>query len=270
MPAEYFFENDPLKTRENYGGLSLILDFDGTLVPIQGDPRACILTPDIKRQLEAIARSGNSSLAILSGRSLSDIQERVGIGSIYYGGSHGLEISGPHTRYVHPGALPMKPLINGVRRVLEREVEGIEGVLIEAKKFTFALHYRSASKTDGALARKILHGIVSGHPDRGRMAIKKGKQVLELAPDVLWDKGRAALFILHRLDRTYLPVYVGDDVTDEAAFRALEKKGITVRIGPSKRSAAGYYLKNQREISRFLSHISDAIHSDFEKGAHRQ
>jgi trehalose-phosphatase len=83
----------------------------------------------------------------------------------------------------------------------------------------------------------------------------RGKKVLELAPNIPWDKGKAALFILQELKRNYLPIYVGDDATDEAAFKALNEDGVTIRVGKSKKTAAKYYLKGQWEVSRFLKHI---------------
>ena len=116
MPPEYFFDKDPLEINGDNRAILLMCDFDGTLVPIQGDPGKCILLPDIRKQLEMIVHTGNSSVAILSGRSLSDIRKRVPIKDIYHAGSHGLEISGPGIRYVHPGAVAAKFIIDKVRQ----------------------------------------------------------------------------------------------------------------------------------------------------------
>ena len=83
--------------------------------------------------------------------------------------------------------------------------------------------------------------------------------VLELAPDASWNKGSAALWILNNLRGKYLPVYVGDDWTDENAFRALNKQGVTIRVGKSANTAAKYYLKNQREVSEFLKRLEEFV-----------
>ncbi|MEW6118428.1 MAG: trehalose-phosphatase [Nitrospirota bacterium] len=90
----------------------------------------------------------------------------------------------------------------------------------------------------------------------------KGKKVLELLPDIMWDKGSAVLWILRRLEDVHLPVYVGDDVTDENAFRAIGNKGITIRVGTSKKTCAQYYLKTSREVQRLLQMVRKLVEDD--------
>jgi trehalose 6-phosphate phosphatase len=259
MSPEYFFDKSLLEINGDNRAIFLMCDFDGTLAPIQGDPGKCILLPDIRKQLEMIIRTGNSHVAILSGRSLSDIQKRVPIKDIYHAGSHGLEISGPNIEYVHPKALVAKTIIDKIRKSVEKEIVNIEGILIEKKKFSFTLHYRMANKADGAFMRKTFYKIISENTENQTMAILKGKKVLELTPNVLWDKGKAALLIIKQLEKTCLPIYIGDDVTDESAFKALSEGGITIRVGISKKTAAQYYLKNQREILQFLHYINEMV-----------
>lgn len=259
MPPEYFFENDPLKITGDHHPILIMCDFDGTLVPIQGDPQRCFLFPDIRKLLELITHSGNSTVAILSGRSLSDLRKRVSIKDVYLSGSHGLEVSGPNMNYVHPKAATAKSIIDGIRRDLEKKIGNIQGILIEKKTFAFTLHYRMAIKKNKVIAQRAFYESVSEHTgSQKKVAILKGKQVLELTPDVEWDKGKACLLILKQLRRPYLPVYIGDDVTDEAAFRALSTNGTTVRVGKSKKTAAQYYLRHQWEILQFLEYIDKA------------
>jgi len=259
MPPEYFFDKCALELNDDNRPILLMCDFDGTLAPIQGDPGKCILLPDIRKQLELIVHSGNSHVAILSGRSLFDIKKRVPIRGIYHAGSHGLEISGPNMQYVHPKALAARTIIDKVRMSVKKEFANIEGILIEKKKFSFTLHYRMANKADGAFVRKTFYKIISENTQKQSVAILKGKKVLELSPNASWDKGSAALLILRRLKKILLPVYIGDDVTDEAAFKALYGSGITIRVGKSKKTAAQYYIRDQREILRFLQYISEMI-----------
>ena len=83
----------------------------------------------------------------------------------------------------------------------------------------------------------------------------RGKKVLELVPNIHWDKGKAALFLLEKFNKTCLPVYVGDDVTDETAFNALKEYGITIRVGKSKQTQAEYYLRGQWEVLRLLQYL---------------
>ncbi len=258
MPPEYFFDKDPLGFNGYKHTILLMCDFDGTLAPIQGDPGKCILLPDIGKQLEIIAHTDNSRVAILSGRPLADIQRKAPIKDIFHAGSHGLEISGPQTRYIHPGAVAVKPIIDKVRNSFEEKIGNVKGILIEKKKLSFTLHYRMANKTNWEFVRKTFYKTISENTERERMAVLKGKKVLELLPNVPWDKGRAALLIIKQLKKKCLPVYIGDDVTDECAFKALFECGITIRVGQSKKTAAQYYLKNQKEISRFLEYINRA------------
>ena len=259
MPSEYFFDKDPLKNIHNGRGILLMCDFDGTLVPIQKDPEDCVMLPDIRTKLEIIVHRSNSFVAILSGRPLSDIRKRVPIEGIHHAGSHGLEISGPQSRYVRPGTVAGKFIIDKVRTRLEEEINNIPGIFIEKKRFSFALHYRMANKENGAFVRRAFYKIISENAEGSNIEVLKGKKVLELAPDLSWDKGKAALLIIKRLNKKCLPVYIGDDVTDESVFKTLSGRGLTVRVGPSKRTAAQYHLKHQNEISRFLEYINDAL-----------
>ena len=192
---------------------------------------------------------------------LSDIQRKVPIKGIYHAGSHGLEISGPNMQYVHLKALAARTIIDKVRMSVKKEFANIEGILIEKKKFSFTLHYRMANKTDGAFVRKTFYKIISENTGKQGIAILKGKKVLELAPNVSWDKGQAALMIIRQLEKTCLPIYIGDDVTDETAFNALSESGITIRVGFSNKTAAQYFIRDQREILRFLQYISEMIHT---------
>ena len=143
--------------------------------------------------------------------------------------------------------------------MLNVEITGMEGAWIERKKFTASLHFRSVLKKEVPSVKKAFYKIVSEFSGDRRLAVIKGKMVLELAPDASWNKGSAALWILNRLKGKYLPVYVGDDLTDETAFRALNKKGITIRVGKSARTVADYYLKGQRDVSEFLKRLEEFI-----------
>jgi len=259
VEPEYFFENKDPKLECGLRSFFLFLDFDGTLVPIQNDPTKCVLSPGMKGYLEAISLSGNASIAILSGRTVSDVKKKVQMKNIYYGGNHGLEISGPNLSYTHPDALQGKHVIDKICRKIENEICNIEGALIEKKKFGFTLHYRLANKEGKALIKSTFYKIIAESTEPQAISILRGKKVIELAPKIFWDKGKAALFLLQRQKKNYLPLYVGDDITDEKAFEALRERGLTVRIGKSKKSAAQYYLKGQWEVSRFLHHINNLI-----------
>ncbi len=263
MPPTYFFEKKSFNRFRNkikqYPRIALFLDFDGTLVPIQKDPAQCFLLHETKKQLLLLTDSKHCYITILSGRSLSDIKKRVGIKKIYYGGNHGLNISGSGMRYTHPEAQKAKSIINAIERRLKKEIAKIKGVWLENKKYSLSLHFRSVTATDIPLIKKIFRNTVDEFLKKNLLSVIKGKKVLELVPAVSWDKGKAVFLILQRLKHKCLPIYIGDDQTDENAFRALNKKGITIRVGKSAKTAADYYLKNQREVSEFLKRVKEFI-----------
>jgi trehalose-phosphatase len=246
--------------------IALFLDFDGTLVPIQEDPSGCVLPEDMREKLKSLADSGRCYLIILSGRALPDIKGMVGVSNICYSGNHGLVISGNDVTYVHPKALTAKRFVDKAARMLNSEIAGIEGAWIERKKFTASLHYRSVRKEDVLSVKKAFHKVSSKFSENDRLAVVRGKKVLEFVPDVSWTKGSAALWILNNLKGKYLPIHVGDDITDESVFRKLYGKGITVRVGCSKKSAAEHCLKGQKEVSRFLQCILDILKPELTGG----
>ncbi|MDA8090794.1 MAG: trehalose-phosphatase [Nitrospiraceae bacterium] len=251
----YFFGGDASQVLALSGRkskIALFLDFDGTLVPIQKDPALCALSAEAKRLLQLLAGSGSHFVAVLSGRELSDIKSRVGLRNICYGGNHGLSISGKGMRFVHPDAAKALPIVDKAARRLNKETSCFNGVWIERKKYSVSLHYRLAEKVCIPQIKKIFYRVAEEFSSDGLLRVMKGKKVLELMPDISWDKGRAALWILNKLQGEYLPVFVGDDATDETAFEALENKGITVRVGRSGKTFAHFYLKHCGETLRLL------------------
>lgn len=254
--TQYFFEKGAyFRTFEAGRKIALFLDFDGTLVPIQKDPQQCFLSNKIKNQLLLLAGSQCCYLMVLSGRSLSDIKKRIGIRKIYYGGNHGLDISGPNLRYTHPKALTSKIAIEYVTRKLKKEIANIEGAWLENKKFSVSLHFRSVKKENIPIIKKVFHAVANEFIEEKGLNVIKGKKVIELTPHVSWNKGSAVLWILRQLKDKCVPIYIGDDQTDETAFKALSGKGFTIRVGKSKKTAANYYLKGHWELPRLLKEI---------------
>lgn len=235
--------------------IALFLDFDGTLVPIQKDPDRCALSEETKDQLRALAGSGRHFVSVLSGRALSDIKSRVGIQNICYGGNHGLVISGNGLRFVHQEAARAMRAIDRAAQKLNKEITVFSpGAWVEQKKYSVSLHYRLAGKKAVPELKRIFHEVAADVSAGKLLAVMKGKKVLELMP-ASWDKGQAVLWMLNRLEGGYLPMFIGDDVTDEAAFRELKKRGITIRVGKSKSTLANFYLKNRQEVYRLLEAI---------------
>jgi trehalose 6-phosphate phosphatase len=256
VPA-YFFGRDGCDISGMLSGrrAAVFLDFDGTLTPIQNDPAGSVLSEEGKRCLHALADSGRHHVSLISGRGMNDLKSRVGIPNICYGGNHGLVISGGGMEFVHPGALAAKSLIDKAAGRLAREAGRFEGALVERKRFTVSLHYRMVDRQAVPQVKRAFHKVAAELSEDGRLTVIKGKKVLELTPDLSWDKGKAVMWILDQLKDSVLAIFIGDDFTDESAFKVLKRKGITVRVGKSKRTLASFYLKDYRETFRLLKSI---------------
>ncbi len=257
MTPKYFFKEDIGWLKEKK--LFLFFYFDGTLVPIQNDPYSCWLSNNIKIYLKKIVNQRLAFVAVLSGRSLTDLKKRIGIKGIYYGGNHGLELTGPNLKFIHPEVKSLLKHIKKAKEIIHEGISHINGVFIEDKRLSFTMHFRMADKTGKRSARSIFKKIVLNELNDMPFKVLKGKMVLELTPHVDWDKGRAALYILENLKDKFFPIFIGDDITDETAFSALRGRGITIKVGWSKRTNADYYIKSQEEIDRFFKKICAII-----------
>jgi trehalose-phosphatase len=152
-----------------------------------------------------------------------------------------------------------KPIINEVKHQLAGQVGKFKGAWLEDKIYTVSLHFRAVQRDQIPRLEQVFLKAAGEFVQHDVLTIIRGKKVLELMPSAPWDKGKASLWILQRLKVDCLPLYVGDDETDEAAFRALRQTGITIAVGRATRTAAEYYLKSQREVLRALRNLRDHV-----------
>ena len=167
---------------------AVFLDFDGTLANIVSDPAKAVLVDGVAAELARLTRK--CPVAVISGRDLADVQTRVGMAEIWYAGSHGFELAGPQGQYYqNPDALAAVPVLHHATRALTDRLRGVPGVLIEPKKYTVAVHYRNvaADRIDEVVA--TVHDVATS--GEVRLRVTGGRKVVELRPDVDWDKGRA-------------------------------------------------------------------------------
>lgn len=235
----------------------LFLDFDGTLSKIVKQPQKAKLEPKIRFLLRKIAKDRKFRLAIISGRALEDVKSKVGIKNIVYAGNHGLEIKGPGIKFSSPGLEKFRVTLKRLKKSLIRRLGGIKGVLLEDKGLTLSVHYRLVKKGGLAPFKAAFAGATAGYTAGKKIKIRPGKKVFEIRPPVRWDKGKVVLWLLDRWKFSSkgddsIVVYIGDDLTDEDAFRALAAKAVTALVGRRKDSAAGYYLNNVGEVAKFL------------------
>ncbi|MDD4183109.1 MAG: trehalose-phosphatase [Candidatus Omnitrophica bacterium] len=240
----------------------LLLDYDGTLTRIRKAPEKALINPRTKNLLNDISKNGKIKLAVISGRALPDIKSKISLSNIIYSGNHGLEISGPKIKFKMFVPKESRKTIGDVRRQLKRKFSSINGVIIEDKGFGVALHFRQVYKRQIPSVKAIFNRITGPYLSGNKIMIKPGKMVFDVRPAISWDKGKAVLMLLKLKKRlcgkkTILPVYIGDDKTDEDAFSALKSKGITVFVGKKKKTNAKYYLNNTGEVLKFLRFILD-------------
>lgn len=242
--------------------LLLFLDYDGTLAAIVDHYKSATILQESKMLLRQLAKNSQCRVAIVSGRALSDVKKRVGLKNIIYVGNHGLEAVGPGIKYTSFVQAHIRKLFRKIRSDLTKRFEKIKGILIEDKNLTLSVHYRQVNHKDLALFKRTFFKSVQPYLENREIDISQGKKVFEIKPAVEWNKGSAVLWLMKRLGKNgyrkkIFPIFIGDDVTDETAFIALENKGLCIRVGCGKTSAAPYCLKNINQVAQFLKTILD-------------
>ncbi|MHB2026664.1 MAG: trehalose-phosphatase [Elusimicrobiota bacterium] len=231
--------------------LILGLDFDGTLVPIAKRPEQAFLPVKTKFLLKTLIQAG-VKIAILSGRSLTDVRTKIGVSGIYYCGNHGLEISGPGLRWSHPSARAFKRKLAALECAARKNLTRIHGLRVENKGMSLSVHYRQA-EASAALVRRALLGIREMDEDVFRLM--PGKKVWEILPKVRWSKGDALLIARRDSGRRNM-IVIGDDETDEEGFRVLRARAVSLRVGQVRRTAARFHLRDSRQVVRVLDFLA--------------
>lgn len=240
--------------------LAVFLDYDGTLTPIVERPEDAVL-PEATR--EVVARlAGLCPVAVVSGRDLEDVRRMVGVDSIHYAGSHGFDIAGP--RVVSSRGDEFLPDLDRAQRELEEDLEDVQGARVERKRFAVAVHFRQVAEDRVGEVREIVEAAGARH--EGRLRTSSGKKILELRPAVDWHKGRALTWLVEELGLDVLtarPIYLGDDTTDEDAFREVRGRGVGIVVEQARRpTAATYRLRDPDEVRRFLARVADELEEE--------
>jgi trehalose-phosphatase len=237
--------------------LAIFLDYDGTLTPIVSHPEQAVLSTSMRQTLRKLA---TAPVAILSGRDLDDVRQRVGISEIVYAGCHGFDIAGPGGLRKQVAA-EFLPDLDAAEKELRETLDKIAGARVERKRFSLGAHYRHVDAQNVAALQRAVRAVAARHR---ALRTSEGKKVYELQPDVDWDKGKALVWILESLKATNrFPIYIGDDLTDEDAFRAVaELRGAGILVSEQPRpTAAGYLLRNPGEVEHFLRALAERLES---------
>ncbi|MFC4875010.1 trehalose-phosphatase [Negadavirga shengliensis] len=237
----------------------LFLDYDGSLTPIVSNPEEAVLSEKAKKIIEGLA--GIITVGVISGRDRQDVKSKVGLDNVVYAGSHGFDITGPEgLEEQNRKGQEVLPALDEAESHLKKKLRGIEGVLIERKKYAIAVHYRNVEKERVDDVKKAVLEEVAV-----QKGLKKGtgKKILELKPDLDWHKGKALMWLMDALklkEDDYFPVFIGDDVTDEDAHKAVYEKGLGIIVGSHRQKTyATYKLENPDEVIRFLDKLKASI-----------
>jgi trehalose 6-phosphate phosphatase len=248
-----------LKSLAGSREIVLLMDYDGTLVPIQSAPKEARLSSRTRQLLNVLSDEPKIISGIVTGRSLPDILRKVGRNRFLLLANHGFEIFIDNDKWVHPWAERMEPLLRRLARTLRRRLKTVSGLLLENKGYTLSVHYRRVSQDEVREVRDTVMDVL--RPYVREIRITKGKKVIELRPNVPWSKGTAILKVLRLLKRQKKRciIYLGDDTTDEDAFEALRGSGITIAVGKKKKSSAAYWVKDPAEVMEFLSILAFTV-----------
>ncbi|GAB2217220.1 hypothetical protein Droror1_Dr00000392 [Drosera rotundifolia] len=242
----------------------MFLDYDGTLSPIVNDPDRAFMSDEMRAAVREVAK--RFPTAIVTGRCRDKVYDFVRLAELYYAGSHGMEIQGPK-ELKQPGngavlfqaASDFIPIINEVHAILSEKTRSTPGAKVEHNKFCLSVHFRCVDEKRWAELAEQVKDVLNDYPG---LRLTQGRKVLEIRPAIKWDKGKALEFLLGSLgfadaDNVF-PVYIGDDRTDEDAFKVLKERnkglGILVSKVP-KETNASYTLQEPCEVKSFLQHL---------------
>jgi len=229
-------------------------DFDGTLSHIAPTPEDAVILPEIRVALDRLSRLPGVIVAVISGRALANVEEKVGLPGITYGGNHGLEMQGPNMP-------PLKLFTEDVREDLDTAIaflrsslDHIPGVLIEDKGSSASVHYRQ-------VAPLYFDAVAAAVSDAAALSsqiqLRHGKMVWELRPDLGWNKGSAVIRLMARFKiRAAAAFFLGDDETDNDVFHVLPL-GATFVVGDHTTREASFRCYSPEDAAGLLMWIAD-------------
>lgn len=238
--------------------LAVFLDYDGTLAAVHADPTRVRLTPAMADTLARLSR--RFPTAIVSGRKRPEVAERVGRPDMVVAGSHGFDIAGPGLEpYRAAAAGGFDGALDALTAAIADALAAIAGPIVERKEGAIAVHYRLVAAADVPAVEAAVERLA---PLQANLRLVKGRGVYEIMPRLDWHKGRAIEWILNAWGGGHVPIYLGDDATDEDAFALLRDElgghGVVVADDgePARRSAAQWRLRDVDEVRHYLDALA--------------
>lgn len=240
----------------------LFLDYDGTLTPIVKRPEDALISVGMKTVLQECGKK--FKVAVVSGRDMDDLKSKVGLNNLIYAGSHGFRISGPDGLYnEHEKTGEIIPQLDKIEKLMQEVFPAIDsGIQIDRKRYAIGVHYRNAKEENVPAIIGKVKDIVKSFPG---FKTGEGKKIIEVKPDVDWHKGKALRWIMAKLGAAdknkFIPIYIGDNITDEDGFEAIKDFGIGILVGGhGKPTAAKYKLKDVSQVKEFLQTLAKTIY----------
>jgi trehalose 6-phosphate phosphatase len=238
---------------------AVFFDFDGTLSDIVNDPGEARPAAGTSEALQELAT--RCPVAVLSGRDLADVRERVGLPGIWYAGSHGFELTAPDgTHHQNDAAAAAIPVLEQAAAQLRERIGSIPGVVVEHKRFGVAVHYRNAAREQVG----EVSAAVRAAGQRDALRVTTGREVIELRPDLDWDKGKTLRWVIDHLleagSGPLVPIYLGDDITDEDAFDEVRHDGVPIVVRHNddgdRATAALFGLDSPAQVAEFTERLA--------------
>ena len=246
--------NIPVRALGRSPGLIAFLDYDGSLVGLRNRPELARLSHPRRDLLKKLGRT--ALVVVVTGRSVAEVRRLIGIPSLDCIGNHGFEIAHGDRSWVHPGAEECRAVLRSVLRRIRARSAGRDGVLVEDKGLTAGVHYRllDPARVDWLMS-VVLEEIGR---EAGSLRATFGKKVIEIRPNADWNKGRGVLEYIRWLgpEPGRRVVYIGDDRTDEDAFRALRGRGTTIVVGRAEGSAAEFSVRGVNQVWSLLRELA--------------
>jgi trehalose 6-phosphate phosphatase len=250
---------------------AVFLDYDGTLTPLVDRPEDAIISESMRDAVRRLAE--RTTVCVVSGRDRPVVTQWMDIDGLVVAGSHGFDIGGHRDAAVRYEAVTgVDNLLSTVTDRLRTEVEPVPGAFVEPKRFSVAVHYRLVAPPEHRYVKAVVDALLADYPDQ--LTVTPGKMVLEIRPKVDWDKGKAVHYLRHALHvdgDEFVSLYLGDDITDEDAFRALRQpsdgglpgNGIGVVVADlddpeqaGRITAAAFMLESTGEVQQFLNTLA--------------
>lgn len=260
------FEQWPIirKKLEHAEYVGVFLDYDGTLTPIVETPDKAVLSDEMRALLQKLTALPACRVAVISGRGLADLKEKVKLKKVTYIGNHGFEIEGEDINFHSLVSPRARTALDRIKADAAKIAVQFPGVLIEDKGATLSIHYRLVDPKMEKDFVGSLERTVRPYIQEKELRLVEGKKVFELRPPVAWDKGKAVRWLLKQLvvkdgKADVLPVFIGDDRTDEDVFFDLKDNGVTIVVGKRSDSRARYFLDDTAGVYKFLSEVSNVL-----------